>query len=266
MLYRLSLIAFIIAWFLGDSDAEVYPLTVAPGTEEATIAVGDAIAFTSTVTGIVHAYLNCGSFGRPFAVSSGQHATIPFIVPGHYLGIITDQGGESVATVKVTVVRAIMTRRADQVGFTRIADFHVFPDASLVTFRSNNTALLDVAETGTDGEIAHVQLRAKGRGDLRIQALIQSPVGPRVIGEAPIDEFTIDTPSLREALIDANTGIGTTKLVMHPFVHNVIVTFTMFAHRSTFAGGAKMFRAHFSRHSVIAVDRGRYTRYVSSEA
>ncbi|MBA3937065.1 MAG: hypothetical protein H0X38_06360 [Planctomycetes bacterium] len=241
MLSRLMLIALMFIGLENSSRAETYPVTIAPGDATATIAVGDSLAFTSAVSGTVYTYLNCGIYGKPFSITPGEQSIIPFHKPGHFLGIVKDGNGNDVASVAVTVVQALITRRADQVGFLRVADFHVLPDATQVTFQANDPNLLDVTEIGTTGDLAHLEIRAKARGDLRIQAVIQSPAGPRVIGEAPVDEFTIDTPSLREALIDASTGIGTTKLVMHPLVPNAIVTFSMFAHTSTFAGGSKTF-------------------------
>jgi hypothetical protein len=233
-------IALLLSTLIAYAQAEVYELDINPGELSATIAAGDSISFTSNITGVVFPYLNCGSHGIPFPIFSGLKATLPFGNPGNYLAVIKQRGIE-IASVRVNVVKALMTPRADQVGFARAADFQVLPNASLVTFRSNDTSRLDVTQTGTDGDLAHLNLRAKARGDLRVQAVIQSPAGPRVIGEAEVQEFTIDTPALFETIVDADSGIGTTRLTMHPFVPNVIVTFTMFAHRSTFSGGAKRF-------------------------
>lgn len=241
MLSRFIVILALIFVAIGNARAEVYPLVITPGDANETIAVGDSVAFSSKVTGTVYTYLNCGAYNAPFHIKPCQQVTLPFKKPGFYSAIVKDGAGLEIASVKISVVKAFMSPRADQVGFTRVADFHVLPNASMVTFRSNNPSLLDVVQTGQTGEVAHLTLLAKARGDLRVQAVIQSPAGPRVIGEARIDEFTIDTPSLYETLIDASSEIGTSRLTMHPFTPNVIVTFTMFAHRSTFAGGVKTF-------------------------
>ena len=238
---RLFVILTLIFVAMVNAHAEVYPMVISPGDTNATIATDDSIAFSTMISGTVYTYLNCGAYGTPFRIKPGQQATLPFKKPGFYSAVVKDDAGLEIAAVKISVVKALLTPRADQVGFTRVADFHVLPNASLVTFRSNNTSLLDVIQTGQTGEVAHLNILAKARGDLRVQAVIQSPAGPRVIGEARINEFTIDTPSLYETLIDATSEIGTSQLTMHPFAPNVIVTFTMFAHRSTFAAGVKTF-------------------------
>ena len=74
--------------------------------------------------------------------------------------------------------------------------------------------------------------------DAKVVARLGNATGP-ILAVGGIAAFTVDLAALVHTDVDGLTGIGTSPVIMTPYIPEVTLTFTMFAHASTFFGGAK---------------------------
>jgi len=83
-------------------------------------------------------------------------------------------------------------------------------------------------------------LAAHQRGTPAFEARIRGGNGP-IFAVQEVNEFTLDIPARVCLLVDDDDNIGTTRVVMRPYVPDLKVVFNMFAGTSTFADGATTF-------------------------
>src|SRR5208337_2558742 len=76
-------------------------------------------------------------------------------------------------------------------------------------------------------------------------ARLGSETGP-VLSVIQVNEFTWDDTAALGVWINPNTGAGTATFTMHPYIPYMIFDFAMFAHTSTFLGGATSFTVNTS--------------------
>ena len=207
-------------------------------TEGPTVVIrkGDSLLFTFPTAGSVTITNYSGTFLPPMAVTSGQLLPVLFSKAGEFKVLARDDNGNEVGSRMVTVVSIDLPQSIlGEVQFTRALNLTVSPSNAPVTFMGNKQ--LTVTTTALADGLAKLALTPLSRGTPRLLARINGTSGPLVC-EKEISEFTIDTAALKSAVINAQTGIGTASLVMRPFIPSEEFTFTMFAHASTFKGGA----------------------------
>jgi hypothetical protein len=61
-----------------------------------------------------------------------------------------------------------------------------------------------------------------------------------------VDEFTLDIPALENTVFNSETGVGTTTITVKPYISDMTFMLNMFAHTSTFRGGANTFSINTS--------------------
>jgi hypothetical protein len=145
-----------------------------------------------------------------------------------------------VGSLQVIVIDVNLTKPiACELGYKREKDVHILPvlQEQYVTFTSNDLAVSVKGPFSDDeGEGSTLFLEAVRRGTPALISRLGGSNGP-IISYRPVDVFTLEVDGLRDAVINQNTGIGATSIVMHPYIPNIVFTFDMFAHSSTFAGG-----------------------------
>lgn len=147
---------------------------------------------------------------------------------------------------------------ACEVGYRREKGVEVFPlsEADLPIWTSNDPSLLEVAVIPDDelsDEVLNnpdynpanygkrLYLKPTRRGSPVLMARV--PETGAMIGFQAVDEFTQSTSSLRHLIVNTATRVGTTTYEIRPLVPDLDVTFDMFSHSSTFAGGVTGFTA-----------------------
>jgi len=112
-----------------------------------------------------------------------------------------------------------------------------------VSFVSNDADLLAVSIKGQTATGAMLYLHALNRGEEALEARIGGASGP-IVARTPVDEFTMDIMAKKHVVtfeMDDGSSVGTSRIVMRPYVPNLRLAFSMFASTSTFAGGARSF-------------------------
>ncbi len=173
---------------------------------------------------------------------------VPFDTAGSFVIQIADGSGTQLGSIGVDVVDVSLVPAIPcGLNFTRNVDVTVDPSsvAGKLWFEANDSLWLTVANgisgaTWQRSQIAPLQQL----GDPRIVARL-SPGGP-VIGTISIVPFSIDTSGTNGLLVDPVTRRGFATVVITPFVPNEEIDFSLFAHTSTFLGGAKAFTVNTS--------------------
>jgi len=86
-----------------------------------------------------------------------------------------------------------------------------------------------------------------------LQARLGSATGP-VIAEQEVDEFTVDSSAATDVVVNDATDTANTFLTMKPWIPNLDVNCAMFAHYSTFAGGATAYSLNTSDFGALDVN------------
>jgi hypothetical protein len=204
---------------------------------------GDSLLLTATGTGTT---LNMDANGDgvyEFSGMPGDKFPALFDTPGTYAAKAKMDGVE-IGSLMIHVLDADIHKPiACEVGFQREKNVVISPitQRTSVIFTTNDSYLMDESEKGafsnTDGQGTTIYLKAKKRGTPILLARLPGVNGAMVACKE-IDEFTRDTPALESLIINADSRIGTTTLTMRPYIPNIEFRLKMFAHTSTFSGGA----------------------------
>jgi hypothetical protein len=167
---------------------------------------------------------------------------------------------------------------ACEVGFEREKGVEVYPlsHAGTPIWTSNNEGLLSVSVI-PDDELSEevlanpdynptnygkrLYLESHLRGSPIVMARV--PGSNAVIKYQEVDEFTQGFKSQQRLLLNADNRVGTTRYMMQPFVPDLDVTFEMFSHSSTFAGGVTEFTMSTNDFEVeLNEETGEYVSYL----
>ncbi len=250
-----SLICVVMGGLLGTSlFAETYSVRIDTGEQAIVVAINDTLMVTSGLTGLARIYEGCGTIGAPFPVTEEEVHTLHCTRSGHFSGTISDAAGTVLGSLTLTVVSTNLASKAiaDQVGMSRPVIVQVSPADAPLEFVAADPTALDVSNAVISGGTANMVITALRRGTPILQARILGPAGLAIVDQREIDEFTLSTPARADTPIDLERGIGTARLEMHPFIPDLAVTLTMFAHTSTFDNGATSLSA--STNDFQAVD------------
>jgi hypothetical protein len=157
------------------------------------------------------------------------------------------------ATIAVVVIEVTELKPVDiQVGYTRtqaVADSEyrtILPADQIpdIYFLPNDPFLLQVSET-VDNGTANLHMTPLKRGHQFLLARLGSSTGP-ALSIIPVNEFTFDDTSAVGLMIANGADSGVATFTMHPFIPSMEFDFNMFAHTSTFLGGATSFTINTS--------------------
>ncbi|MGH8192627.1 MAG: beta strand repeat-containing protein [Rhodanobacteraceae bacterium] len=201
---------------------------------------GDSLLLTANGPGTVLTIDANGDGTADYTGVPGDKFAYRYTTPGSF----TAQAyidGNSVGAIEVDVVGVDMNKPlAAQIGYTRTNplsdDMTISPasETSSIVLSAADPLLVTEAIVNDGGTLTE-EITPHHRGDLFIEGRLGAK-GPIVAFRA-IDEYTLDSKSLSRIVVDAATNVGTTKLVMRPYISGLTFNFSMFAHTSTFSGG-----------------------------
>lgn len=209
--------------------------TPVAGMAETTLRLGDSLKLLFPTAGtwrIDHQY----DLGAETTMVAGAQCIKRFTVPGVSIVTAWDASGNETGRLAVTVVTATFPARvACEVGFTRGLD--VAASATNVAYTVTDPTAVQAAILGYAGGIARLSLACRHRGAATLMARL--PGGPRapIIASLPLELFALEVKGRSGIVVDEGSHIGADRLVMRPFVPGLDLSFNMFAHGATFAGG-----------------------------
>ena len=208
-------------------------------TDSVKIRKNDSLLLTASGAGSVLTIDANGDGTVDFTGAPGQTFAFQYSTPGTYTATASIDG-TPVGTLLVIVIGVDLTQPiACEVTYQRSKTIAIAPaaQAASVSFTSSDAGVLNVSAAGATANGEIVLLQPLSRGNLVMIARLGNNTGP-IIGAERINEFTLDLPAMKNAIINSDTNIGSTPVIMRPYVANVIFNFNMFAHTATFAGGA----------------------------
>jgi len=128
----------------------------------------------------------------------------------------------------------------------------IFGDPTAITFTANDPTLLEVSIKEYTPYGARLYLKTLKRGTPILQARIGGPGGD-IVAQQEIDEFTIDGTVRTNVVTAQDAGVATCTLTFRPWVNDLSVRLSMFAHTATFSGGATEVRTNTSIQSEFHV-------------
>ena len=205
-----------------------------------TLRQGDALLLQFPIAGSYLVTERCGTLGGPVTVKAGKVVPQPFPRPGEFSIVARDAAGSTLATLQVTVAGALVPRTTvAQLKNTRSLSIPVDSPAATYVFTANDPALVTISQAALANKAIALAIKPLVSGTAaKVVARIGSATGP-IVAVGGIAAFTVDLAALSHTDVDGLTGIGTSQVIMTPHIPGVMLTFTMFAHASTFAGGAK---------------------------
>jgi hypothetical protein len=142
---------------------------------------------------------------------------------------------------------------ACQVGYKREKGVAVYGPTDQVFFTAKDPALLEVSVKEVTSYGVRLYLKALGRGTPVVQARLGSATGP-VLSEQELDEFILDTSAVQHLVVNGETDTANSIVTMSPWIPNIDVNFAMFAHYSTFAGGATAYTLNTSDQTTVDIN------------
>jgi hypothetical protein len=185
-------------------------------------------------------------------------------VTGEKLPVRFDQGGTftviasvdgiSVGSLIVHVVYIDFDGPvACQVGYKREKGVAVYGPTDQVFFTAKDPALLEVSVKEVTSYGVRLYLKALGRGTPVVQARLGSATGP-ILAEQELDEFILDTSAVQHLLVNGATDTANSIVTMSPWIPNLNINFAMYAHYSTFAGGATAYTLNSSDQTSVDIN------------
>ena len=235
-----------ITWTVTDLSTTTY------STDTVTIRKGDFLLLTANGTGSVLTIDANGDGTVDFTGAPGENFAYQYGTAGTYVAQAWIDGNSG-GTLTVIVVDLTELKPVDiQVGYTWTqavtdSEYRTITPAeeiSNIYFVSNDTFLLQVSES-VDNGTANLHMTPLMRGNQFMLARLGGLTGPALC-IIPVNEFTLDSPALATTLVDAQTNVGVNTLTMRPYIPGIIFNFNMFAHTSTFLGGATSFTINTS--------------------
>jgi hypothetical protein len=216
-----------------------------------TIRAGDSLLFTAGVgeTGTLHIAVMDGSnqVCQTREGVTGEKLPVRFDQGGTFT-VIASVDGISVGSLIVHVVYIDFDGPvACQVGYKREKGVAVYGPTDQVFFTAKDPALLEVSVKEVTSYGVRLYLKALGRGTPVVQARLGSATGP-ILAEQEVDEFILDTSAVQHLLVNGATDTA------KPWIPNVDINFAMYAHFSTFAGGATAYTLNTSDQTSVDIN------------
>jgi hypothetical protein len=142
---------------------------------------------------------------------------------------------------------------ACQVGYKREKGVAVYGPTDQVFFTAKDPALLEVSVKEQTSYGVRLYLKALGRGTPVVQARLGSATGP-ILAEQELDEFILDTSAVQHLLVNGATDTANSIVTMSPWIPNLNINFAMYAHYSTFAGGATAYTLNTSDQTSVDIN------------
>jgi hypothetical protein len=221
------------------------------------IRAGDSLLFTAGVgaTGTLHIAVMDGSnqVCQTREGVTGEKLPVRFDQGGTFT-VIASVDGISVGSLIVHVVYIDFDGPvACQVGYKREKGVAVYGPTDQVFFTAKDPALLEVSVKQQTSYGVRLYLKALRRGTPVVQARLGSATGP-ILAEQELDEFILDTSAVQHLVVNGETDTANTILTMKPWIPNVDINFAMYAHYSTFAGGATAYTLNTSDQTSVDIN------------
>ena len=160
---------------------------------------------------------------------------------GTFLAKAYDADGVEVGSATIAVANVRLPKAiACQVGFTRTVDIHTGlydPKDLYVTTNDSATQpkLIQVTRgSATKGHL-RIYLKTLNRGTPIIYVRQGSETGP-ILAYKEVDEFYGITKDAQHLAVNDETSEANVRFIMTPYIPDLVVTFTMFAHTASFDG------------------------------
>jgi hypothetical protein len=212
--------------YWGTTDIPAVPSTV-------TIRKGDSLLLTASGTGDEIEIDADGDGTFELSGEPGDAFPVAYNTAGTFTAVAKIDGVE-LGSLFVTVVSVdIHGPIACQVGFVREKDALIAPVDSMssVSLLASNPKLLSaqVKEATTGGCV--LQLSALERGSMHLQARVGGDTGP-LAAATTVDSFVLTTQGSISMFVNGNTCLARTEVLMTPYIPDVRVEFSTFAHQS----------------------------------
>jgi PA14 domain len=218
------------------------------GDKSRIIRVGDSLLLQAASAGAWRSIRGSGVGTPEKACKAGDRFPVSFTQPGVYEFVAFNAAGTQVGSL---VVNAMSTdfgaNIACEVGFRREKEIKVLGgDFAFLSFTSADPLLIDITPKGPSTEGGEIYLQPYRRGTPVIYARIGGPTGA-ILASKEIDEFTLANTARPGGLVNDETSLTSATLTITPFIPDLWINFSMFAHLSTFKGGAKKFTINTSQ-------------------
>ncbi len=231
-----------------------------------TIRRNDFLALTATGAQKV-AILEGSGVDFNFTGEPGKIYPVPWPVQGDYRLLATAANGDRIGEIAVTVVAIDLSKTIlGNLGFNNDLDIGVSPDvaAGSVFYTPADPDLLAVSNVHVQNTWSRVTITAQKLAPSLLIARISSTSGP-ILAVQKVAAFTIDTSQLNNITTDGD-GHGRGEIVVEPYVPGLTLMVTMFAHTSTFFGGAKSFTVDTSGGPTSLGEPGFFNNMVLDQA
>ena len=217
-----------------------------------TIRKGDALLLTASGTGTTLTIDADGDGVVDFTGTPGQKFPFTYTTTGTFIAHAfidnVEVGSLTIRVIDVNLDGPI----ACEVGYQRKKGIDIFGGtAQDVAFSSNDGAIMEVSVKEATSYGATLYITPLSIGNPLLLARLGNASGP-IVSTQSVDEYALDLPAAMGILAVAipgtgsTTAFGTSTLTISPFVPNLIISFNMFAHTTTFAGGATSFTINTS--------------------
>lgn len=217
------------------SRSVVWSTTPVDGTSLVTIRRGDSLKLLFPTAGtwrVEHYY----DVTPDVPMTAGTTVIRRFDDAGAFLVVAEDAAGIETGRLTVMVESASLTGPvACEVGFTRGLDVPIV--GTDVAFAVTDPTAVQVTVVGMTTAAARLSLACRHRGRASLLARLPGTRGA-ILAAKPLDLFALEFKGRSGIVVNAANHIGSDALIMRPLVTGLDMTFTMFAHRATFVGGA----------------------------
>lgn len=218
------------------------------GDKSRVVRVGDSLLLQAVSAGTWRSIRGSG-VGYPVkACKAGDRFPVSFTQPGIYEFVAFNTAGAEVGSLVVNAMSVDFGAKiACEVGFKRDKEIKVLGgDFAFLSFSSADPLLIDITPKGPSTEGGEIYLQPFRRGTPVVYARVGGPKGA-ILASKEIDEFTLANTARPGGLINDETSLTSATLTITPFIPDLWFNFSMFAHRSTFKGGAKTFKINTSQ-------------------
>ena len=198
---------------------------------------GESILLTVSGVGTQVAIDTDGDGVADLTGAPGDVFEVTYSADGSYEVVATIDGSEAgslmIDVVDVTLPKRIVAR----VGQPRDVEIglSVGADSNMFTVVAADPNIMDIMPKPTMSGKMIVRVKVKYRGTPVLE--VRSVPGNTLLASKEVEEFTVENHASGEVIFDADTGIGTTRMVIRPYLESIGLKLKTFASQSTFAGG-----------------------------
>ncbi len=217
-------------------NAIAWAPTVVQGNTSIAIRAHDALLLRLQQGGRLHFGQGCGAWLPDLPLSAVDRLPQRFDEAGVYTVSGFDAHDEPVGTLTVSVTGVNFDGPvACEVGFRRDKGVEIAGPGNPVVFQSSDAALMPVSVKESTDYGVRLYLQPMFRGAHRLLARLGNHGA--ILATQEVDEFTVLASGLDNTVVNAETGMGMNSVTIKPLIRDLTLNQSMFAHRSTFAGG-----------------------------